>query len=95
MGEPYTRADRRVLLSLDLSDPATAAILSPRPGKESIHRADHDFAVSWIKRYGKGKVFYADLGHVIGPFQNPAIVQFYLTGSKPCPAILRSSFDKE
>lgn len=80
MGEPYTRSNRRVLMSLDLSDPATAAITLPRPGKESIHRADKDFAVSWVKRYGAGKVFYGVFGHVIGPFQNPAILQFYLDG---------------
>lgn len=80
MGEPYTRSNRRVLMSLDLSDPATAAITLPRPGKESIHRADKDFAVSWVKRYGAGKVFYGVFGHVVGPFQNPAMLQFYLDG---------------
>jgi type 1 glutamine amidotransferase len=80
MGEPYTRANRRVLLSLDLSDPATAAVMRPIPGKESTHREDKDFAVAWVKHYGAGRVFYADFGHVAGPFQNPAVLQFYLDG---------------
>ena len=80
MDPPYTRADREVLLSLDLSDPATGAILRNEPPKEVVRRADHDFAVSWIKHYGAGRVFYADFGHVAGPFGDPAIVQFYLDG---------------
>lgn len=70
--DPYTRDDRRVLLSLDLSDPETA--------KPKGNRADNDYAVSWIKTVGKGRVFYCSLGHGINPFQEPAIVRFYLDG---------------
>jgi type 1 glutamine amidotransferase len=80
MDEPYTRADRRVLLSLDPADPGVAEVVKGIPGKEHIHRSDQDYAVSWIKHYGAGRVFYADFGHVAAPFQNPAIVQFYLDG---------------
>lgn len=28
-----------------------------------VHRADHDFAVAWVKNYGKGRVFYSTFGH--------------------------------
>jgi uncharacterized protein len=73
LDEPYTRADRRILMSLDLSDPATA-------GVTPLHRADRDFAVSWVKRYGKGRVFYGMFGHIGGPFQIPAVLQHYLDG---------------
>jgi type 1 glutamine amidotransferase len=73
MGDPYTRADRRVLLTVDLSDPATAGV----PG---LHRKDKDFALSWIKRFGQGRVFYCDFGHLGEPFQNPAVLQYYLDG---------------
>ncbi len=77
MGEPYTRADRRVLLSVDLSDPATAAVnLAGNPQRS----ADHDFALAWIKDYGRGRVFYADFGHIDEPFWRPEILQFYLDG---------------
>src|SRR5262249_7371147 len=31
--------------------------------KPNIHRNDEDFAVSWIREYGKGRVFYTSLGH--------------------------------
>jgi type 1 glutamine amidotransferase len=73
LAEPYTRADRRVLMSLDLSDPATA-------GATPLHRADKDFAVSWVKRFGEGRVFYGMFGHIVEPFQHPAVLQYYLDG---------------
>ncbi len=28
-----------------------------------VHRADQDFAVAWVKNYGKGRVFYSTFGH--------------------------------
>ena len=77
MGEPFTRADRRVLLAVDLSDPASAGVnLSGNPARAK----DHDFALSWIKHYGQGRVFYADFGHIDEPFWRPEILQFYLDG---------------
>ena len=51
----YTRDDRRVLITLDLSDPATAA--------QKGGRDDKDYAVSWIKTEGSGRIFYCSLGH--------------------------------
>jgi type 1 glutamine amidotransferase len=60
MKEPYSRANCRVLLSLDLTDPATA-----NKGK----RADKDFAVAWIRKEGEGRVFYCSLGHEKNVFQ--------------------------
>jgi len=72
--EPYTRADRRVLLSLDLSDPATGGV------EKGVKRADKDFAVAWIKQDGQGRVFYCSLGHAGNVFQEAAVLQFYLDG---------------
>jgi type 1 glutamine amidotransferase len=69
---PYTRTDRRVLLSLDLSDPDT--------GKVKGSRDDNDYAVAWIKNVGKGRVFYCSLGHAGNVFQDPAVIRFYLDG---------------
>jgi uncharacterized protein len=73
LGEPYRRADRRVLMSLDVRDTATA-------GVKPLHREDKDFAVSWVKRTGKGRVFYGMFGHRAEPFMNPAVLRFYLDG---------------
>jgi len=73
MDEPYTRADRRVLLTVDMSDPVTA-------GVTGLRRPDRDFALSWIKRYGQGRVFYCDFGHIGEPFQDSRVLQYYLDG---------------
>jgi type 1 glutamine amidotransferase len=73
LAAPYYRANRRVLMSLDLGDPATA-------GVTPLHRPDRDFAVSWIKKEGKGRVFYCMFGHIGDPFQNRAVLEYYLDG---------------
>ncbi len=52
----YDRSKLHVLISLDLSDPVTA-------GRKGQKRADKDYAVSWIRRYGKGRVFYTTFAH--------------------------------
>ena len=73
LGEPYRRADRRVLMKLDTRDPVITAVTP-------IHRQDKDFAVSWVKRFGQGRVFYGMFGHRAEPFMNPAVLRFYLDG---------------
>ena len=52
----YSRAKMHILISLDLSDPATG-------NAQGQQREDKDYAVSWIRPYGKGRVFYTSFGH--------------------------------
>lgn len=73
--EPYTRDDRRVLLSLDLTDKATGDVAANQGG-----RKDNDYAVAWIKDVGPGRLFYCSLGHAHNVFQDAAVNQFYLDG---------------
>ncbi|MGH9502360.1 MAG: ThuA domain-containing protein [Terriglobales bacterium] len=59
----YSRDKVRVLMRLD-------------PGKldltnKNVHRTDRDFAVTWAKMYGKGRVFYSTLGHVEENWDKP------------------------
>jgi type 1 glutamine amidotransferase len=70
--EPYSRERLRVLLSLD-----TSRTDMKKPG---IIRTDGDFAVSWIRPYGQGRVFYCSLGHRDEIFWNPKVLQHYLAG---------------
>jgi type 1 glutamine amidotransferase len=70
---PYSRETHRVLLTLDLEK-------SGEPNVAELHREDKDFALAWIKPYGKGRVFYCGLGHMHELFWNPAILQFLLDG---------------
>lgn len=69
---PYSREKLRVLLSLD-----TGAI---NMSKQGIKRQDKDFAVAWIREYGKGRVFYFSLGHRHEILWNAPILRCYLDG---------------
>jgi type 1 glutamine amidotransferase len=72
---PYSRSKLRILLSVDT---AKTNITLDRIGM--IHRSDNDFAISWVRNYGKGRVFYCALGHDHEIFWNPVILQHYLDG---------------
>ena len=67
--EPYARGKLRVLMSLDLDKTAD-------PKK----RPDNDYAVSWVRPYGKGRVFYCSLGHVPEVYCHPVVLRHYLAG---------------
>lgn len=61
----FSREKVRVLMSLDASK-----LDMTRP---SIHRTDKDFAVIWVRNYGKGRVLYNGLGHQNEVFDRPEI----------------------
>lgn len=69
----YSRSKQRVLMSLDMSDPAT----KNAPG---VTAEDADTGISWIKRIGQGRLFYCSLGHDHAVTWNPAVLQHYLAG---------------
>lgn len=74
--EPSLRDRLHVLLSIDMS--RTEA--SPRRRILKQRQEDLDFPVSWIKTYGKGRVFYTTMGHWPNAFQDPALLQHYFAG---------------
>ena len=81
--DAYSRDNCRVLIGLDLTDEATSkaeSVVDPKSGKKKGCREDKDYAVSWIKNVGKGRLFYCSIGHNGSVFQEPAIVQYYLDG---------------
>jgi uncharacterized protein len=41
---------------------------------------DGEYPISWVRSYGKGRVFYMSLGHDADVFWNPAILQHFLAG---------------
>jgi type 1 glutamine amidotransferase len=65
----YSRERVRVLMRLD------AAKLDLT--KTGVHRIDRDFAVTWSKMYGKGRVYYSTLGHPQENWDNPAIQKMF------------------
>jgi len=56
--DTYSRENLRVLTSIDY-----AAMSAEDKAKEQFPRADGDYALSWIRREGKGRVFYEAHGH--------------------------------
>ncbi|MFC1635695.1 ThuA domain-containing protein [Planctomycetota bacterium] len=69
----YSRSKQRVLMSLDMSDPTTRNAKGVKP-------SDADTGITWIKTWGKGRMFYCSLGHNDPIFWNPTILQHYLDG---------------
>ncbi len=51
----YSRDRVRVLMRMD----ADKIDL----GRKGVRRTDKDFAITWVRQYGKGRVFYSALGH--------------------------------
>ena len=47
-------------------------------GARWISRQDGDFALTWVKPYGKGRVFNTSFGHMADLYSNPQVLQFYL-----------------
>jgi type 1 glutamine amidotransferase len=59
----YSRDKVHVLLSLDPEK--SPDMLKPgRDGKPFFARPDKDYAVAWIKSYGKGRIYYNSMGHM-------------------------------
>ena len=56
--DTYSRENLHVLTSIDY-----AKMSDEDKAKEAYPRADHDYALSWIRRDGKGRVFYEAHGH--------------------------------
>ena len=56
--DTYSRRNLRVLTSVDY-----AAMSAEDKAKELYPRPDGDYALSWIRREGKGRVFYEAHGH--------------------------------
>ncbi|MFW6119263.1 MAG: ThuA domain-containing protein [Planctomycetota bacterium] len=74
--DPYSRDKLHVLLSIDTEK----TDMSPSRGFLPERLADRDFAMSWVRRYGEGRVFYSSLGHNPALFWDPAILQHFLAG---------------
>src|SRR5260221_10921573 len=70
----YSREKTRVLMRLDASKLDLA--------NKRVHRTDKDFAVTWAKTYGKGRVFYSSLGHVSENWDRPDVQTMFCEAVK-------------
>lgn len=73
---PYSRDNVRVLLSIDTDK------TDMNPDRRFLPErwADKDFPMSWIREYGKGRVFYSSLGHNRQIYWNSQVLHHFLAG---------------
>jgi len=74
---PYSREKLRVLMSVDVEK---TDMNQGRPCNKPCVRADQDYAVSWIRSYGKGRVFFCILGHNPTLYMTPPLAEYFLAG---------------
>jgi type 1 glutamine amidotransferase len=72
--EPVLRDHMHVLLRIDVEKS------SPPRRVHAARKDDMDFPMSWIRRHGKGRVFYTGLGHGADVFANAQMLQHILAG---------------
>lgn len=72
--EPVLRDHMHVLLRVDPEKTGPARRILP------VRQQDMDFPMSWIRRQGKGRVFYSGLGHGADVFSNAQMLQHLLAG---------------
>ncbi|HYG36746.1 MAG TPA: ThuA domain-containing protein, partial [Clostridia bacterium] len=83
----YSRDRVRVLLSIDTEK---TDVNKGQP-RGNCYRADNDYAVAWIRSYGRGRVFYSTIAHNPYVFWDPKMLQFHLAavqfalGDLPAP----------
>ena len=68
----WSRADVHVLLGLDTASVDLHAA--------DVHRSDGDFALTWTRNEGRGRVFYTALGHEQGVWQDTRFQQLLAGG---------------
>jgi len=70
--DPYDSKKVDMLLRLDTE--------KTRMDIPHIKRTDNDFGVSWVRHWGKGRVFYCSIGHNHEMYWHPVILRHYLAG---------------
>jgi len=73
--DTYSRTNLRVLTSIDY-----AKMSAQDKAKEQNPRPDGDYALSWVRREGKGRVFYEAHGHNEKVYANKLLLQHVTAG---------------
>ncbi len=74
----YSRDKLRVLVSID------TAKMDMSPSRRFLpeRQKDKDFPFSWVKNYGRGRVFFTAFGHNAETFWNPLFLKHLLDGTQ-------------
>lgn len=74
VSEPYSRRRVRVLFSIDTEK----TDLHQGRAFGQLERADNDFALAWLRSYGRGRTFYCTIAHNPYVFWDARMLRFYL-----------------
>ncbi len=75
---PYSRKRVRVLLSIDTEK----TDMNQGQARGNCFREDNDYALAWVRHYGRGRVFYCTIAHNPYVFWDPRMLQFYLPATQ-------------
>ena len=75
---PYSRNRVRVLMSIDTDK----TDMEQKPSYGKILRDDNDYALAWLRQYGRGRVFYCTIAHHPAVFWDPKMLRFYLAATQ-------------
>lgn len=78
VGDPFSRNRLRVLLSIDTEK----TDLKQGPSYGKLERADNDYALAWVRNYGRGRTFYCTIAHNPYVFWDAKMLQFYLAAAQ-------------
>jgi len=76
--EAYSRDRVRVLLSIDTEK----TDMNQGAPRGNCTRADNDYALAWVRNYGRGRVFYCTIAHNPYVFWDPKMLHFYLAATQ-------------
>lgn len=83
-GKGFTVVDEIYQFRNDTAQPSERRMLmSLAPDWDGLSKGDREddfYPISWIDRFGEGRVFYCSLGHRDEIFHNPDIMRHYLAG---------------
>lgn len=77
------RSKLRVLVSIDYQNsPGVMATCERARAANNLGSVNdaNDYPISWVRRFGDGRLFYCSLGHKPEVTMNPTIAAFYLAG---------------
>jgi type 1 glutamine amidotransferase/sugar phosphate isomerase/epimerase len=75
---PYSRDRVRVLLSIDTEK----TDMNQGAARGNCVREDNDYALAWVRQYGRGRVFYCTIAHNPYVFWDPKMLEFYLAATQ-------------
>ncbi|MHC4325737.1 MAG: ThuA domain-containing protein, partial [Planctomycetota bacterium] len=76
--EPYSRDRVRVLQSIDTDK----TDMNQKPNYGKVVREDNDYALAWVRQYGRGRVFYSTIAHNPYVFRDAKMLEFYLAAAQ-------------